>query len=348
MSAELRSLLDRRLIIISGKGGTGKTAAACSLAVAASQKGLRTLLVETAPIESVAAFFEKRPRALGYEGRELRPDLHALRIDPPSALAEYVRLQIGLGAVTDRILEMETFQQLLQAAPGWRELIILGKIWQLEQMEDKRSRPLYDLIIVDAPSTGHGLTFLDVPRVMKSAIRSGPLARHSGWVEELIHDPKRTLLLPVTLPEELPTLETQELVSRAQGDLGIPVDRIIVNRMPQAVEPEALEVLEALQTAEASSNGVEASSHGEQKLAFTGLPPLSEMRSILEQESRRAKYAQDLRAEVSARCALPVVEMPQLARGFDAESGWIDSASAILAAPIWPDGAESADPDAHS
>ncbi|MFK7898426.1 MAG: ArsA family ATPase [Myxococcota bacterium] len=320
MSTKLPSLLDRRLIIISGKGGTGKTAAACALAVAASRQGLRTLLVETAPIEAIAANFEARPRPLGYKGRELGPSLHALRIDPPSALAEYVRLQIGLGAVTDRILETETFQQLLEAAPGWRELIILGKIWHLEQLTDKRGRPLYDLIIVDAPATGHGLTFLDVPRVVQSAVSKGPLAQHSSWVEALIHDPKRTLLLPVTLPEELPMLETQELVTRAREDLGIAVDRIIVNRMPEEKDDAPLSVIDRMPD----------------DLEFAGLPSVPEIRALLEQESDRADHARERRREVSERCNLPVVDLPALAGGYAAESDWSASADQILASPVWP------------
>lgn len=340
MTTELEGLLDRRLIIVSGKGGTGKTAVACALAVAASQAGLRTLLVETSPIESVGGYFEKRPRPLGYAGRKLSPGLHAMRIEPALALAEYVRLQIGLGAVTDRILDTQTFQQLLEAAPGWRELIILGKIWHLEQKQDKRGRPLHDLIIVDAPATGHGLTFLDVPRVVKSAVHKGPLARHSSWVEELIHDPERTLLLPVTLPEELPTLETLELVSRAREDLDIAVDRIIVNRMPAPVEPQALDTLQALENSRSSDSADSQTV----RVAFDGLPPLAEMKQILELESRRAEHALDYRRSVSRQCALPIVDLPELAKGFDAQSGWTEIANKLLATPVWPGGETPAEP----
>ena len=79
---------------------------------------------------------------------------------------------------------------------------------------DANDRPVYDLLIVDAPATGHGLTFLDVPRVVQRAVRAGPLSRHASWVESLVHDHERTLMLPVTLPEDLPVLETQELIDR--------------------------------------------------------------------------------------------------------------------------------------
>lgn len=171
MTALLRNLLDYRLIVVTGKGGTGKTVVSCELAEAARLAGKRVVLIETAATESIATLFESTPMPLGYAGRELRPGLHALHIDPHEALADYARIQIGLGALTDRVLQTDMFQQLLEAAPGWRELIILGKIWHLEQKTDASGCPLYDLLIVDAPATGHGLTFLDVPRVVQRAIR---------------------------------------------------------------------------------------------------------------------------------------------------------------------------------
>lgn len=320
MSANARDLLERRLIVVTGKGGVGKTAVACAVAEAARRAGKRVLLLETAVHEAVAARFERAPRPLGHTGRTLAPGLHALRIDPHAALAEYIRLQIGLGAVTDRILRTELFGQLLEAAPGWRELIVLGKIWHLEQRRDASDRPLWDLLVVDAPATGHGLTFLDVPRVVAQAVRAGPLARHAGWVEALVHDPERTLLLPVTLPEELPVRETIELVERARSEIRIAVDRIVVNQMPSGRASRARATLDGIRD----------------EPVLTALPAVGAMRAILEHETRRAVEARHLRREVSTRCALPVVDLPVFGEGRDVESGWRKHANAILATPNWP------------
>jgi len=320
MTDALRPLLDHRLIIVTGKGGTGKTSVSSALAEAARRTGKRVLLAETAATESIASLFEPRPRPLGYEGRELRPGLHAVHIDPHDALADYVRIQTGLGAVTDRVLQTETFQQLLEAAPGWRELITLGRIWHLEQKQDERGRPLYDLLIVDAPSTGHGLAFLDVPRVVQQAVRAGPLARHSGWVEAMVHDRERTLLLPVTLPEELPVLETRELVDRARSEVDIAVDRLVVNRMPSGRAATAVRDLARLPD----------------DLELECLPSVPTMRSMLEHEARREALAFAERARVSELCRLPVIDLPILPRGFDAGSGWTDQAGLILQPASWP------------
>jgi hypothetical protein len=321
LTVPARNLLDYRLVVVTGKGGTGKTVVACELAEAARRAGQRVLLIETAASESIAPLFEKAPKPLGYTGRQLRPGLHAMHLDPHEALADYARLQIGLGALTDRVLRMETFQTLLEAAPGWRELIILGKIWHLEQKTDANDRPVYDLLIVDAPATGHGLTFLDVPRVVQRAVRAGPLSRHASWVESLVHDHERTLMLPVTLPEDLPVLETHELIDRARNDIDIAVDRIVVNRMPSHSASQATHDLLGLP----------------EDLELECLPPVPKMRAILEHAVKRENLAFSQRARVSTLCSLPVLDLPNRMRGYDPDSDWSQEPTSLLAAPVWPD-----------
>jgi len=231
-------------VIVTGKGGTGKTTVVAALGLAGARAGKRVLLAETGRDEQIPSLLDPGSPAVGYQGRELLPGITAMRIDPFAALAEYLGLQLGVQGLVNFVLDNAAFRQLMNASPGWRELITLGKVWHFEQMQDPDGRDLYDLIIVDAPATGHGVTFLDVPRVVATAVRAGPLRRNAKRVEEMIEDPERTLLLPVALAEELPTRETAELVERLRDGMGIAVDRVIVNGVVPAPFPSGLEDLD--------------------------------------------------------------------------------------------------------
>ena len=237
------SLLERRLIIVTGKGGTGKSTVTAALAQAAAGAGLRVIAAEMGRDEALVPLLDPGGPPAGYPGREVAAGLDVIHIDPYEALAEYLGLQLGGTRLVRGLLRNQTFHQLMQAAPGWRELITLGKIWHLEQMS-AAGKPRYDLIVVDAPATGHGVAFLNVPRVVVSAVRTGPLRRHSQAVEEMLEDPVRTVLLPVALPEDLPTRETAELVRRVRDEVGISMDRVVVNGVVPPPFPPGLERLD--------------------------------------------------------------------------------------------------------
>jgi anion-transporting ArsA/GET3 family ATPase len=179
------SILAPRLVIVTGKGGTGKTTVAATLARAAAGAGRRVLAADLDPDEPLIRLLDPGAEPAGYTGRQLDAGLQVIRIEPFAALAEYLGLQIGARGLIERVLRNRGFRELMAASPGWRELITLGKIWHLERMQDDDGKPRFDFIVVDAPATGHGVAFLGVPKVVVSAVRAGPLRRHSQAVEEI-------------------------------------------------------------------------------------------------------------------------------------------------------------------
>jgi hypothetical protein len=316
------SLIDRRIVIVSGKGGTGKTTVAVALGLAAAQRGKRVLIVEVGPDEHVPRLLEPGGGEAGYAGRELRPGLRAMRIDPFLAIAEYIGLQVGSRSLVDMALRNKSLRQLLEGAPGWRELITLGKIWHLDQQRDGRGELLHDLIIVDAPATGHGVTFLDVPRVVHSAVRAGPLSRNAGMVEELIRDPARTLMLPVSLAEDLPARESGELVDRVRSEVGIAVDRIVINSVARPPFPAGLEDMDQTLGALPADLPLEL------------LPPPAIMSECAAYLLSRHQLNRAYVDEIGTRTQLPVLCLPYLPGGLHRAGALEDLGERLLRDPL--------------
>ena len=224
----MRSLLDKRLVVVTGKGGAGKSTVAASLALGRARAGGRALVCELAGAESMSRAFGGEP--VGHAETELAPGVWAISIDPRAALEEYLRDQLGSSTVYGLLFDNRTFQSLADATPGLREMVTMGKVWELAQRKrrDERARA-YDLVVLDAPATGHALGLLAAPSTFRDIATAGPVRRHAAIIEALVADGRRTAVVAAALPEETAVNEALELSLALREELGIELRRVVVN-----------------------------------------------------------------------------------------------------------------------
>jgi anion-transporting ArsA/GET3 family ATPase len=224
----LDSLLGRRVVFLTGKGGVGKSVVGAALALAAQARGKRVLLVEVAaPVEAARML---GARSSGKGETEVQPGLFTVNLDPAGVMEEYIRHVVKLDLLARRILESPIYHRFLAAAPGLKELMVLGKIMVLAEARARFShRPIYDLVVVDAPATGHGLAFLKVPLAASSAIPVGPVGHNARRVLDLVRDPARTALVVVAVPEEMAVVEAVQFYRLAVDELGVEPAAVVLN-----------------------------------------------------------------------------------------------------------------------
>ncbi|HVL94307.1 MAG TPA: ArsA-related P-loop ATPase [Solirubrobacteraceae bacterium] len=223
-----RSLFDRNLIYVTGKGGVGKTTAAAALGLAAAARGRRTIVCEVADQHNVSRAFASAGVSTEEEAR-LAEDLYAITVDPQHALEEWLSRQVG-GRALKVLTHSSAFQYFVAAAPGAKELITIAKIWELAQGRRwTKTNRTYDLVIVDAPASGHGLAMLQTPRTFGDIARVGPIQRQAYKVRDMLADPSRSAYVAVALPEEMPVNETLEMQDKLVDATGLDFDAIVVN-----------------------------------------------------------------------------------------------------------------------
>lgn len=219
-------LLDQRFHLITGKGGVGKSAVAMTLGLYFARHGLKTLICEVDRREMMTQAFEVAPSRS--ELRSLTHDLSAVSIETQSALGEYGVLKLKVKALSTLLTENPLTRALLAIVPGVADLIALGKAFNHER-EVGLDGPLWDRVIVDAPSTGHGLTFMRLPQLIREVVPSGNMRREADAMWSLISDPARTVVHVVATPEEMPTQEARELWSSLSEKVGVTPQSLWVN-----------------------------------------------------------------------------------------------------------------------
>jgi Anion-transporting ATPase len=221
---------DIELVIVTGKGGTGRTTVAAALALGAAVRGRRTIVCEVAGQAQVPRLLAPgaRPAAAGEE-QQLGDGVWATTIHPERALEEWLTHQLPR-RVAGVLGRSGAFANFVQAAPGARELVTVTKAWELGQARRWRrdARP-FDTVILDAPASGHGLGMLRTPRTFAEIARVGPIAGQARTVADALADPARSRLIAVALPSELAVGETLELEGRTEAALGRGLDAIVVN-----------------------------------------------------------------------------------------------------------------------
>jgi anion-transporting ArsA/GET3 family ATPase len=224
-----------RVLIISGKGGVGKTTVAASLALSAARTGKKVCVVEMDRKGSLSKIFGRGN--VGYEPSEIFPDVWAISVGAEEALIEYLDVQYHMKRISKAFSGVHFVDYITTAAPGLKDILVLGKIWYLERGQAGGvSKQDFDLIVVDAPAAGHMLTFLSAPSGLSDAVRVGPVRRQAEWLREMLQDPARTRVHLVTLAEEMPVSETLETAAALKDRVGIDAGPIFAN----AVYPEVL------------------------------------------------------------------------------------------------------------
>ncbi|HZW88350.1 MAG TPA: ArsA family ATPase [Myxococcaceae bacterium] len=277
----MSGLLDRRLLLVTGKGGVGKSTVAASLALRLASAGLRTLLCEVNADRRLS-------RMLGHP--EVGPDvtpvekgLSMVDLEPDAAMREYVLSKIRLERVYRAVFENRMVRYFLRFVPALAETVMLGKVlWHVRQWPDAPGG--FDRVVLDLPATGHALTLLGVPQSLVSALPSGPMSSEADWMLDLLTDPVVTSAVLVSLPEELPVNETLELTEALRSRLRIRVGAVVLN---QSVE----------------------SRFGPADLsALAGRPGLSALVQTYEEDARRSQEATERLRAIDA----PLVRLPRL------------------------------------
>jgi anion-transporting ArsA/GET3 family ATPase len=221
---------DKRLVIVTGKGGVGKSTVALAISIAAARNGKRTILCEVGAQERLSRVFHRAE--VGFHEVEMSENLWGISIDPDESMREYLLIQLKVRAMRDLLVRSKIFSYLAAATPGLKELVTIGKIWELAQPERRvKGGRQYDLVVVDAPATGHGVGFLQTPRTFANIARVGPIRSQAETLDKFIRNRRKTGVQIVSAPEEMPVNETATLERDLTGEVGVAVDRIVMNGM---------------------------------------------------------------------------------------------------------------------
>jgi anion-transporting ArsA/GET3 family ATPase len=241
----MAALDDKRFLIVTGKGGVGKTTVCAAEAVALAHKGKRVLVAMCNAKERLSTMLGSD--LVGDDVTPVAPNIWAVNMSPDKALEEYGVMTLKSRAVYKLLFDNKYVRTFFRAVPGMQEWAMLGKAWWHTTELDESGRRRFDVVILDAPATGHGLDMLRVPKVILDVVPPGLLRRDAERAWTLFQDPSTCAVVLVTLPEEMPTSETIELARALQRELRLPIGKVVVNMvLPPLFSKEERAQLESI------------------------------------------------------------------------------------------------------
>jgi anion-transporting ArsA/GET3 family ATPase len=303
----IEELLDRRLLVVAGKGGVGKTTVACMLGIRAAQQGKRVLVCEVDGVARASQLMKVESGPLGL-AVEARPGLHLMAIEGKAALAEYLGLIIPVRRFLQTVLKSRVYQYFVAAAPGLKELMTIGKIWyEADRVDDSTGERRWDLVIMDAPATGHSLQYLRMPAAARDTFGAGLVNKEAKRLVELLTDPAQTAVNLVTTAEEMPVNETVLMYNELRDSLQMPPGALFINRTHSSDFPD--------QDADRLSDAASQTRGRKEKTL------LREIAARAREESGWTRLNARYRARLEKETDMPIFELPFL---FNEEFGFAE------------------------
>jgi anion-transporting ArsA/GET3 family ATPase len=304
----------RRFLFITGKGGTGKTTVTAALAVALAVRGRRVLIAVCEPKERISALLGVAP--LGPDIALVSPNIFAVKINPEAAMREYGEMILKSRTVSNAVFGSKYVKGFFAAVPGLHQWAMLGKAWFHATEETADGHARFDIVLFDAPATGHGLEMLRVPKIIVDIVPPGMLRKDAESAWKMFQDEQQSGVLVVSLPEDMPANESIELAEAVREELRLPIANVVVNQVVDLLfgETEQNELQRPLT--------LEAGARGDEGLAAAVRRAISER---IQTESI---------AKLRANIAAPMITLPRLLTDPSTRQA-IDELAAVLSRSLF-------------